>query len=241
VAFTVNEFEDLIHIIDTNLEWRSRLRRALFPEIDVAKALFELAEAQVRTEAGLQRLEKVVAEIAIAQTEMQRDLHTLKQDVGVLKQDVGVLKRDNGELKGLSLETYYRNRAPALFGRYLTKGRDATQRVVELLNKALAADQISDDEYDAVLAADLLWGGEDAKTQQSVILVMEASWQVSAYDISRAAERAAILRRLGVNALPVAGGKEWTDEARRLAQIERVVTTTNGVLDRTSWPMVQPV
>lgn len=46
MAFTVNDFEDLLKIIEAQPEWRSRLRRALFPEIDVPKALQSLAESQ---------------------------------------------------------------------------------------------------------------------------------------------------------------------------------------------------
>jgi uncharacterized protein YoxC len=65
----------------------------------VPRALQELAEAQKRTELGLQRLEQLTADLMLGQTELRKDVDILKQDVSVLKQDVGVLKQDVDILK----------------------------------------------------------------------------------------------------------------------------------------------
>jgi hypothetical protein len=56
VPFTITEFRDLIHFLETRPEWRMELRRLLFPEalVDLPRALEELAEAQRRTEETLQ-------------------------------------------------------------------------------------------------------------------------------------------------------------------------------------------
>ncbi|MFN8494378.1 MAG: hypothetical protein U0350_42655 [Caldilineaceae bacterium] len=83
--------------------------------------------------------------------------------------------------------------------------------------------------------ADLLWTGEERQTKRPLILVMEASWLAETNDVERAATRAAILRRIGLNALAVVGGEEWTDAARQEARREGVVTTTNGAIDPESW------
>ena len=54
-------------------------------------------------------------------------------------------------------------------------------------------------------------------------------------DVERAATRSAILRRIGLKAVAVTGGKEWTSEAREIAEQLHVATTTNGRVDRSSW------
>jgi len=64
---------------------------------------------------------------------------------------------------------------------------------------------------------------------------MEASWLAETNDVEWAATRAAILRRIGLNALAIVGGEEWTDAAREQARREHVVTTTNGSIDPESW------
>ena len=101
----------------------------------------------------------------------------------------------------------------------------------------MEAQTISEAELTQVLAADLLWGSEERNTKKPIVLVMEASWLAEASDVVRAAARSAILRRIGLNALAVVGGKEWTDEARKLAKQSQVITTTNGRVDRLSWEL----
>ena len=235
MPFTVNDFEDLLKIIETKPEWRGQLRRALFPEIDVPKALQMLAESQVQTNALLKRLDARVERLEIGQEQLKQDVGVLKQDVGVLKQDVGVLKRDMKSLKGKAQEQTYHNKADAIFGRYLRNGRKAANQVADLLYDNLENGQVSEAELTQVLAADLLWAGEERQTKLPLILVMEASWLAESNDVERAATRAAILRRIGLNALAIVGGEEWTDTAREQARSAGVVTTTNGSIDAESW------
>jgi len=120
---------------------------------------------------------------------------------------------------------------------YIRNGRDLTNQIADQLYAAMEAQTISEAELTQVLAADLLWGSEERNTKKPIVLVMEASWLAEASDVVRAAARSAILRRIGLNALAVVGGKEWTDEARKLAKQSQVITTTNGRVDRLSWEL----
>jgi len=249
MPFTVNDFEDLLKIIEAQPEWRGRLRRALFPEIDVPKALQALANAQAETNHAIKRLEATVERLAIGQEQLRQDVSVLKQDVSVLKQDVSVLKQDVGvlkqdskelktdvrALKGSSHERDYRDKADAIFGRYLRNGHRATNWVADQLHEALENDRISDADLHQVLAADLLWMGDERSTKQPLLLVLEASWLAESNDVERAQTRAAILRRIGIKALPVVGGREWTSAATELADAQGVVRTTNGSIDPISW------
>lgn len=60
MELTIRTFPDLLRILEQYPNWRRKLVKVLYPEIDVPKALQELAKAQRRTEAGLQRLEALV-------------------------------------------------------------------------------------------------------------------------------------------------------------------------------------
>lgn len=105
------------------------------------------------------------------------------------------------------------------------------REVVEVLYAALARGEISQEEYSDILACDLLWGGILRDTGEAVILLLEISWTVDALDI----ERAALLRRLGLNAFAVAAGKEWPEEVRDLARQHRVVVVEDGMVNIASW------
>ena len=45
MALQLDTFDDLLTIINTHPEWRRKLVKALFPEIDLPKALQELIES----------------------------------------------------------------------------------------------------------------------------------------------------------------------------------------------------
>jgi len=235
MSFTVSDFEDLLKIIEAKPEWRSRLRRALFPEIDIPKAFQTLAESQAEMSSILKRLDTRVERLEIGQEQIKQDVGVLKQDVGVLKQDVTVLKRDSANLKGKAQEQTYHNKADAIFGRYLRNGRKAGSWVADHLYAALLDEKVSEAEVEQVLAADLLWIGEERQTKTQLVLVMEASWLAEANDVERALKRAAVLERIGLHALPVVGGEEWTQDATTLARTHHVVVTMNGYIDKDSW------
>jgi hypothetical protein len=149
--------------------------------------------------------------------------------------DREVMKRDIGVLKGSSKERFYRDRAAAIFGRLLAAGQDATQEVAQRLRAAERADRVSAQEYQSVLNADLLWSGKLWETGEEVVLVLEASWKVHESDVERAVQRAEVLRRAGLKALPVTAGEEWPEQVEVLALRERVVITQDGRVDDASW------
>src|SRR5437899_1684305 len=105
--------------------------------------------------------------------------------------------------------SYYK--ADAIFGRYLRNGHKVTNSVADQLYDAFEAERISDAEFRQVLAADLLWGGEERQTKEQLVLVVEASWPIEVSAIDRAAENAIVLRRIGIKALGIVGGQEWAE------------------------------
>jgi hypothetical protein len=265
MAFTVRDFSDLLRLLEAHPEWRRELRRVLFPEIDIPKALQELAEAQRRTEATVERLAAQMAtgfmdataaretgfagaaaerqsiveqmETGFAQAAAERQSIVERMEAGFSEAaaERKAMKHDLGRLKGLAHEQFYRERAQALFGRYLTRGRDVTEQIADQLQTACQAGELAEEEYTQVLAADLLWGGQLRDTKDEVVLVVEASWLVEATDIERAVARAAVLRRIGLKALPVVSGREWAQGAPEMARERGVVLADNGRIDPASW------
>jgi hypothetical protein len=220
---------------------RQRIRERV--ELGFADAADDRQRIRERVEQGFadaaddrQRIrERMGQGFADAAGDRQRIRERMGQGFADATIDRRDMRRDIGQLKGLGQEQFYRDRAAAIFGRLLVQGYDATNQVADHLQEARRLGVISDREYQDVLAADLLWGGQLRGGRQPLVLVLEASWTVGNADVERAASRAAVLRQAGLKALPVAAGQEWPpntqDEARRAG----VAIVQDGTIDQESW------
>jgi predicted RNase H-like nuclease (RuvC/YqgF family) len=156
---------------------------------------------------------------------LKKDVDTLKKDVDTLKKDVDILKKDVAYLKGSDRERWYRDRAQAVFGRVILKGKPFEEKAAEILWDAYKRGQISKEERDEVLSSDLLWSGE--RDGKFVVLVVEVSFTISQDDVERAKKRAEILRKLGILAIPVVGGVEIGKDVK----LDDVVCIVDGKFD----------
>lgn len=140
------------------------------------------------------------------------------------------------QLKGDSYENKIRNRATGIFGRYVKRGRDVTNEIGEKLEEAEDNGLISELEHDRVLAADLLWGGKLKGSKENIVLVIEMSWWAEQNDVDRAINRAVILRRIGIKAVPVvAGNAGWADGMADMALAGGAAMMTGMRFDKNSW------
>ncbi|MEA3339871.1 MAG: hypothetical protein U9R15_07885 [Chloroflexota bacterium] len=85
------------------------------------------------------------------------------------------------------------------------------------------------------MTADLLWGGRLYETDDEVVLVIRSPWLGEETDVERAAERASILRKIGLRTVPVVAAKEWAAGVPEMAYDRKVAMTTDGRVDKDSW------
>ena len=145
------------------------------------------------------------------------------------------IMEDLGYVKGIFFEQNVSKHAPAIFGRYLKRGRDVTGKILELAQEAADEGKISDAQYNRLAFTDILWGGKVTAAQAELVLVIEVSWKAGTYDIERVVEAVKILRSIGLQALPVVAAKEWTEATKELAARQGVVQVTDRLVDRNSW------
>ena len=266
----INTVHDLIHILNTRPEWRRQVKQALFPGVDLEKALKELAEAQQRTENALARNEELIRLLIDAQFKAEKRLdkvdkrldkvdivlanHTkrlarlenkmteasverqaMTERLDKIEQNQEELIRNQRDFKGRGYETDFTNKADAIFGRYLKRGHNVRNEVGDHLDEAEDNGLVSEQENDQVFALDLLWGGKLKSSKQQVILAIEVSWLAEKHDVERAITRANILRRIGLQALPVVAGVKWVDGLKEEALREGVVIVNDKQLDSASW------
>ncbi|MCS7173099.1 MAG: hypothetical protein N0A24_06845 [Armatimonadetes bacterium] len=99
MPFTVKDFQDLLKLLRERPEWREELRRVLLTDelLELPRVVRELgeeavarlAEAQLRTEERVSRLEEAVARLEDAQARTELALQQLAQQVGRLSDAVG--------------------------------------------------------------------------------------------------------------------------------------------------------
>jgi hypothetical protein len=165
----------------------------------------------------------------------------------LLKANEGLAHRVEG-LQALAFERFYLAALPDALNTYLKGGKDMRDVVLSTLQKALENGDISEAEKENAQVATLLWGvcggngkkkkkkkKKSKKAQKMTVVAVEASWTVDTDLVERAVKRSDVLRRAGIDALPVIMGNEWPDEADVMARERHAVLVLDGQVDADSW------
>jgi len=228
----------LLEIVNTNPEWRRKLVKALFPEIDLPKALQELIESNRLMRAQLGDVEARLERMEAWQGHTDTRLERMEAWQGHTDTRLGRMERDLAALKGDNYESNFERKADAIFGGILKRGRNSRQEVIAQLDQAEEIGQLSEREYTQVLAADLLWNGRLKQQAINLTLVVEVSWFAEEHDLNRASQRSEILRSVGLSAIGVVAAREWTETMRTEAQQRNLLIVDEYKIDNDSWQAV---
>lgn len=256
MAFTIQEYLDLVRLLAEHPEWRAELRRLLLSDevLALPEIVRSLAEAQQRTEARLERLEEVVQALAEAQQRTEARLDMLaeaqqrtaehlerlerviydlaeaqrrtEERLGSLADAYWRTATTVGDLKGRMLEITYREKASAYFGPLLRRLRVVAPYSLEETLET----HLSFEEFKDLLLLDLLVSGQPRhdRTLPEVWLAIEISGVVDQEDVDRALRRAMLLRQAGYSAIPVVAGEQATLGAEEAARQHNVVILQDG-------------
>ena len=227
MPFTVEDFQDLVQLLDERPEWRSELRRLVLSDEYLALPE-QLAEFRRDME---QRFIEVEKQIADLRRDTEAHFHRVNVQIGQLQVETKALRNDVGQLKGENLERRYRERAHAYFGRLLRKCRVlGSQELSDLLEEAADRGVLSQSDRDDVLWADVVVRGRWRADGRQVMVLAEVSWVVDRNDVRRAVDRAALLARLGTPVVPVVAGDSVTERAADMARSRNVWQMLDGRL-----------
>ena len=127
------------------------------------------------------------------------------------------------KFKDLILERRYRERAPLHFACLIRRGRAVeSAHLVELLEDAVDRGVLSQDDMDEVGFADLNIRGQWRADSRQVLALVEISSVVDDYAVRCAADRAALLAKLGTPVVPMVAGVSVTDQAAEMARRRNV-------------------
>lgn len=228
MPFTLEDFRDLLRLLEEHPELRAELRRLLLPEDwvalpaiirELAEQVRALAEAQRRTEERVAGAEERLDQVEQRLDRVERRLARVESDVAALK--------------GSDLERRYRERAPSYFSRLMRRLRVLSQEeLAKRLDDALDGGEITREQRDAILESDIVAHGQWHEDDNWAYIVVEVSGSIEVEDVQRAAERAEMLSQTPSfgRAFPVVAGQRIAPEADRLAASLGVWKVIDGTM-----------
>ena len=243
MAFTVEEFRDLLRILEERPEWRAELRRLVLTDelLALPELVRALVEAQQRTEERLTALAEAQQHMEERLSAMADALQVLIRRVDGIDRSVSRLHDDASKLKGYALETRYRHHAMAYFAPIARRTHVLDGEELEsILDAAVERGQLSEAEALDIVLADLVVHGRRRADSAEVYLVVEVSWVVDPYGVERAIRRSNLLSKIGTPAIAVVAGESVMEEAASLAHRLQVWQVTNGHVASPSDSAPQP-
>jgi len=200
--------EDLLKALREHPEWLEELRRVVLTE-----ELLQLPERFEQLSAMVQQLAVSVQQLVEQGARHEEEIRQLRKEFHEHRQG-----RDIAELKGSDRERYYRERAGAIFGRYLRRVRLVD--FSELYEELDSREPLTQEELLEVSLLDAVVEGRRRSDGTPVLLAIEASWSIYPDDVQRALARAQIIAKRGYTVYPVVAGKYaeegLVESARRL-------------------------
>ncbi len=217
MAFTVEDYQDLVQLLMENPQWRIELRQLLLGDdfLALPAIVRDLAEAQLRTEERLEALAQRVEELAEAQKRAVTSIQALTTRLNALD--------------GRVFELMYRDKATAYFGGLLRRLRVVQPNALEDVLEA----RLTQKEMLNVFRLDLLLNGRLRQAppdlaDREVWLAVEVSLTIEDEDVERACERAKYLQKAGYCAIPVVAGRDIYMSADNLARSSSVAMLLDG-------------
>ena len=230
MPFRVEDFHDLVRLIEQRPEWRAELRRLVLSEelLELPDIVRNLAEQMVVLTARVDQLTARVDQLAAAQVATEERLSRVEEALLQLTRRVDLLDERVADLRGDFLERRYERHAGAYFSPLVRRVRPVDpDELDDLLDEGLEARRLTEQETREVRRADLILRGRRPEDGEPHYLIVEVSAGIGASDVRRASRRASLLGRLRP-ALAVVAGEFVTRDARELAASLGVTIVTDG-------------
>lgn len=242
MVFRVDDFHDLVRLLQERPEWRAELRRlvltdellAVPEQIDRLRQetdhrFGELAGSLAALTARVDGLAQHMEALTGRMDGLAQHMEALTGRMDALTAQMSTLTSHVAELRGESLEHRYRRRAYSYFAPMLRRAHVLTDdELASLLEDAIERGTLAREQAHELSWADIVVRGRSPADGSTVYLVVEVSVGIGLNDVNRAVERSSLLERTGVTARPVVAGQWMTPEAAEAARAFRVWQVTDG-------------
>lgn len=226
MAFTIEDFEDLVRLLGEHPEWRERLRPLVLGEefLRLPAAVDDLARQSAAQIELLQTLTAEVRALTARFEEQTARFAEITRRFERLEDRMDRLEGRFGNVEGKLLELQYADHVGAWFGRWLRRPRRVQLDDLSGLDQAAASGRVTEDELEELRSLDLVVGGTSKDGPgEDLLLAVEISQTINREDVERAAARAAILIRGGYTARGLVGGGMLSAAAAEAARERGVI------------------
>lgn len=176
-------------------------------------------ERHVEFQARLAKVDERVVAVEERLAKVDERLVAVEQRLIGMARRQGSMDGRLGLLEGSDFE--HRFHARERLGRFVRRPITTAAVEIDAYDEALDSGVIGQPEHEQVVALDHLFTGRHKATGRDVLVAFEVSKRVDLRDVERAAERASILRKAGLEVLAFAGGQRATRGAvSRAAELE---------------------
>ena len=251
MPFNINDLQDMKQLLRAHPEWRAELRELILTDelVDLPR---QFAEAQARSDARFERIERALEQLAQAQARTEARVEELAQaqartearleelaqaqartevNLGELVQQQKIFGERQDKMLGTMLELRFSKYAPSYFGRFLRRTRAVLPDNLDAATEDLFQN-LSDEERVDVMQLDALVTGRVIEPLSpnitEVWLAAEVSSRIDRNDVERAMRRSKLLRKLGLAAIPVVVGEQLTTGATQLVNDEPILALLDG-------------
>ncbi len=213
----------LDRLAEAQAQTEARVRELSEAQAQTEARVRELSEAQAQTEARLRELAEAQQRYQEASEARFARIEAVLEQVVVQLQK---LTDRTGKLEGRLLELTYQQKAGSYFGHLLRRPKAFLPAEIEDQLEG----RLTQEEFRDLLAVDLLVSGRPRHLAEApqVWLVVEISATVDRHDVERARQRADLLRRAGLRAIPTVAGEDATMGALEEAKTHKVLMLQDG-------------
>lgn len=194
MAFTVNDFEDLVGLLAQHPEWRERLRPLVVGD-ELLGVPSRLDRIEANLEAVTVRLDRLTERVDGLTIAVQRLVERADRAEGRM-----------GNIEGELLESKYDRNVENWLGFYINRPARVSIHALTRVREAVQSGDISPQQMGRLRDLDLLVGGTEPGDGDEILLAIEVSYAIDEDDVRRANAAAEILRGAGYRARGLVGG-----------------------------------
>jgi hypothetical protein len=228
MALDEQDIEEFIVRLHDDPQLRDRVRNAILSDdfLALPGIVRQLGERVDQLGARVDQLGERIDQLAERMAAVDVQLSRLAQNVDALttaqhnfEQQMARVDGRLGNLEGWQFEERYVRNIGARLGRYFRRPQAVSLGDLDTVFEALQRGDISDKDWDDLKLIDVIaFGGDRSAGDAQVYLAAELSIVVDEADVERAERRAAILRRAGLEVIPIVDGDTILPKAASLAQ-----------------------
>ena len=212
MAFTVDDFNDLVKLLEEHPEWRVQLRPVILGE-----EILAIPSRMDHVEAVLQRVAERLDALTVRVDALTLAQQENARQIALLVERMEKMDGRMSQIEGGQLEPRFSANLGNWLRTWLRKPVAVSVDELDLVDQAITTGKLGPRDVARLAAADLIVRGADRDDASEKLLAIELSTTINQDDVERASDRAEILRSAGYRALSLVGGYAATEAARQAA------------------------